>query len=123
MDVAKRAEGFREAVAKLGPRGRTTPYPKEMRDEAVGYAQERRAQGATWELIAQELGLGVNSLINWARGTRRSQKKPAFRQVELKPSEDVVSAEREALVVHGPGGLRVEGLTVATLAELLRRLS
>jgi hypothetical protein len=32
-----------------------------------------------------------------------------------------VSSER--LVVHGPLGLRVEGLTLDTLAELLRRLS
>lgn len=123
MDMEKRAEGFRDAVAKLGPRGRTTPYPKDLRDEAVGYAQERRAQGAPWGLIARELGLGVDSLTNWARGARASRREPGFRRVELKPSKAVVNAAENALVVHGPGGVRVEGLDVATLAELLRRLS
>jgi hypothetical protein len=122
MDMAKRAEGFREAVTKLGPRGRTTPYPKKLRDEAVDYAQERRAQGATWGGIAQELGIGVDSLTKWARTAERSPAVPAFRQVSLE-QEVVASTAGRGLVVHGPGGVRVEGLDVASLAELLRRLS
>lgn len=123
MDIAKRAEGFREAITQLGPRGRTTPYPRNLREEAVGYAQERRAQGATWRSIAQELGLGVDSLTHWARGSRGSKKEAAFRQVKLKPSEGPAKTGGTVLVVHGPGGVRVEGLDVPGLAELLRRLS
>lgn len=123
MDVAKRAEGFREAVAKLGQRGRTTPYPKKLREEAVDYARERRAQGATWGLVARELGMGLKSLMNWARQAERSGGKPEFRQVALKQMEVAVSGTGGGLVVHGPGGVRVEGLDVGGLAELLRRLS
>ena len=123
MDIAKRAEGFREAVAKLGHRGRTTPYPKKLRGEAVEYARERREQGATWKLVARELGIGIDSLMNWARAAGSSAGKPEFRQVALTQAEVAVSATGSALVVHGPGGVRVEGLDVASLAELLRRLS
>jgi hypothetical protein len=123
MDITKRAEEFRDSVAKLGPRGRTTPYPQKLRDEAVQYAQERRAKGATWGLIAQELGLGVDSLTHWARGTKRGRDVPGFRQVKLKQSTSAEGLAGSRLVVHGPGGLRVEGLDVAALAELLRRLS
>jgi transposase len=123
MDIAKRAEGFREAVSKLGPRGRTTPYPKDLREEAVAYAQERRAKGATWGGIARELGIGIDSLTKWARAAERSPAKPAFRQVALAQEEVVAGAAGSGLVVHGPGGVRVEGLDVAGVAELLRRLS
>jgi transposase len=123
MDMAKRAEGFREAVAKLGQRGRTTPYPKKLRDEAVDYARERREQGTTWRLVAGELGIGIDSLTNWARLAERRGAKPEFRQVALKQAEVAVSGPGGALVVHGPGGVRVEGLDVAGLAELMRRLS
>jgi transposase len=123
MDIAKRAEGFREAVGKLGQRGRTTPYPKELRDEAVDYARERREQGATWSLAARELGIGIDSLTNWARLAGRGAVKPEFRQVALKQGEVAVGVTGSALVVHGPGGVRVEGLDVAGLAELLRRLA
>ena len=41
----------------------------------------------------------------------------------LQQEEVVASAVGNGLVVHGPGGLRVEGLDVAALAELLRRLA
>jgi len=123
MDIAKRAEGFREAVAKLGQRGRTTPYPNKLRDEAVDYARERREQGATWGLVARELGIGIDSLTNWARLAGRGAARPEFRQVALKQGEVAVSVTGSAMVVHGPGGVRVEGLDVAGLAELLRRLA
>ena len=62
MDMAKRAEAFREAVAKLGPRGRTTPYPKNLREEALEYARDRRGEGAAVAEVARELGIGVDSL-------------------------------------------------------------
>ena len=123
MDMEKRAEGFREAVTKQGPRGRTTPYPKNLRDEAVGYAEERRAQGATWGGIAEELNIGVDSLTKWARAAETRPAAPGFRQVALAQEAVVARAVGSGLVVHGPGGVRVEGLDVASLAELLRRLS
>jgi hypothetical protein len=118
-----RAEEFRDAVTKLGPRGRTTPYPKNLRDEAVDYTQEWRAQGATWGDIARELNIGVDSLTKWARAVERSPAAPAFRQVALAQEGVARAMEGSGLVVYGPGGARVEGLDVASLAELLRRLS
>jgi hypothetical protein len=77
MDVEKRAEEFRESVKRLGARGRTMPYPAELRDEAVDYARERRGQGATWSLVAQEWGLGRVTCspegVVHGRGMRQSQ--------------------------------------------------
>jgi transposase-like protein len=121
MDVEKRAEEFRESVKKLGARGRTTPYPAELRNEAVDYARERRGQGATWSLIAQELGLGIDSLTRWVELAGGRDDAQPFRRVALKVGEPPAAAG--TLVLHGPGGVRVEGLDVATVAELLRRLS
>jgi transposase-like protein len=121
MDVEKRAEEFRESVKRLGARGRTTPYPAELRGEAVEYARERRGQGATWSLIAQELGLGIDSLTRWVELAGGHGDAQRFRRVAVKANE--TPAAVGALVLHGPGGVRVEGLDVGTVAELLRRLS
>ncbi len=62
--------------------------------------------------LAAALGLPVLTLTRWASRERTA----LFRPVS------VVDA-RSAVVVHGPRGLRIEGLDAAGLAELLRRLA
>jgi hypothetical protein len=72
------------------------------------------------EKAAPALGLSENSLRRWQAATKRkSGARAAVRRVEIQPQQADASA---SVVVHAPGGLRIEGLDMARLAELVRRL-
>lgn len=115
MDHEKQSAEFRKMVATragLAPRLRYTP---QMRAQAVSYAQRRLAAGVGLALIARELGVGAPTLKTWLG----AEEVPAtFRTVQVENAP----LTRPALVLHGPAGLRIEGLDIAALAELLRRL-
>ncbi len=94
------------------------PYPARLRVQVLAHVERCTRAGVALEAIAAELGLAVTTLRNWKRNAAGAAR-PAFCEVEIVPP----SAPPSALVVHGPGGLRVEGATVAEIAELVRRLA
>jgi hypothetical protein len=92
----------------------------------LSYTVARRRQGARLVEVAAELGMKSYTLARWL-----GEKKPtaSFERVEVvAPAKVIVvdeaapAAERK-LVVHGPRGLRVEGLELADVAELVRRVA
>ncbi|MFO0646316.1 MAG: helix-turn-helix domain-containing protein [Polyangiales bacterium] len=79
----------------------------------------RREQGATYEQIAETLGVPPSTLHRWSREFGRETSDAAtapFRRVEL-------VAAVPTMTLHGPCGLRVEGLDLDTLVALWRRLA
>lgn len=118
MDLAKRAAVFRVAVRRLGTRGVGRRYPEELKGEALAYLGDRRREGASIESVAKELGMRERTLTLWAAAPRPTGKAP-FVPMELVADGAPIPT---AIVLHA-GGLRVEGLDVATLADLLRRLA
>ena len=106
-------EDLQKALSEIGPRGRGKPYPKGLLEQLVGYTVAKRREGLSIEAIGEDLGMSWRTLARWlgARTTARG-----FRRVE------VVEARRASLVVHGPSGLRIEGLDIEGIAELVRRL-
>lgn len=77
-----------------------------------------------YQAIADALGLDEDALyrLRWRErskdSTRSRRRTRGLVAVRVAPK-----LATETLVVYGPLGLRVEGMTVDTLAELLRRLS
>jgi transposase len=116
--LPKGAKEFRAALAALGPRAPTTTYAPELRVLGVAYHQERRAEGATLREIASELGVGTETVRNWIQG-RPPRKPRAVRQVTIAPRRTPTTS----MVIHGPAGVRIEGVDVATVAALLKELS
>ena len=114
MDFERSAVAFRKAVAARGTVGPRLRYTDELRAGAVAYTRKRLVAGGTLTAASRELGVAPNTLQAWLAVEQPS---PAFRSVEI--AED---ATRSALVVYGPCGLRIEGLDVTMLTELLRRL-
>ncbi len=124
MDMKEQAEKFRKAVLERGGVGPRARYTAEQRQEAVEYVRARQQQGASVEEAAKELGMSSWTLSRWGSAARRATQQQPGRQV-LVPVE--VKAERAqarggGLVVHGPGGVRVEGLCVEDAVRLLRGL-
>ena len=116
MDVDRLAVEFRLATRRLRSRGPGRRYPASMREKAEDYLRMRRQAGAPVGLIARELGLGSGTLARWAARRRRNA------SVGFVPVR-VAAAPVGGVVVHAPGGLRIEGLDVATLVDLVRRLA
>jgi transposase-like protein len=106
---------FREALQRER-RGRQQPYSAAIQQRAVAYWQRREAEGAWVSVVAEELGLHARTLARWVR---RRARPASFRRVTVATA---LRAERPALVVVTPQGLRIEGLDVAQLAQLLDAL-
>ena len=110
-------EELKQELSKLGPRGRGRPYPKGLLENLLSYTVARRRQGAKIVEVATELGMKFHTLSRWL-GEKRPTKR--FERV------DVVAAPTpapRALVVHGPRGIRIEGLDLAGVVELVRRVA
>lgn len=118
------AAAIRAEIERLGPRGRGRRYPETVRQRAVAYYCARSAEGAAIKDIGPELGLPWQTVHRWSMDAADVSCQPApladFERVEI--IEAPAPTTRGALVVKGPAGLRIEGLDMDTLVELLRRL-
>ena len=111
-------ESIRRAVAQVTKRGRGHPYPKSLTAQVVEYARAQRAAGVPIEKIGEELGLPWRTIRRWLSIVRSSD----FRAVEIVERVAPTAPPRAAVVVLAPHGVRVEGLDLDGIAELLRRL-
>jgi len=107
-------EELKQELSKLGPRGRGRAYPKGLMGKLLSYTVARRRQGAKIVEVATELGMKFHTLSRWL-----GEKRPtaSFERVEV-----VAPPAPRMLIVHGPRGLRIEGLDLAGVAELVRRV-
>lgn len=120
--MVKTAERLRAELANADRSGSGRPYPLVLRRDAVAYVEARRKQGVGLVAAARELGVSAFSINRW-RTDLGSETEPPFRPVVLaEPLALPYRAEPSGLVVHGPAGLRLEGLDLGAVVELWRRL-
>lgn len=113
----KLVEKFRaEAARRLGGRTARGPsYGRELRQLGVACAREGAERGVSRKRVAAALGVHPDTLRHWL--ATESPISTALVAVR------VTREHQAALTVHGPCGVRVDGLDVAALAELLRALA
>ena len=111
-EIEDRAESLR--LKLRSSRDSRRRIPEELRAEAVAFAMAAHASGERYKAIAATLGLKPDTLMRWCRAGREPKK---FARVVVKRT----TAPR--LTVHGPAGTRIEQLSIAQAAELLRALS
>lgn len=116
MNDERELTSLRAELARIERRGRGRAYPAALRDRVAVYLSARRAAGVSVPKVGAELGLCVSTLLRWTR----ARPSPAGFERVLVVTDTTPSS---ALVVHGPCGLRIEGLQLADVAELVRRLS
>lgn len=109
-------EELKSAISKLGEMGRGKRYPRPLLEKMLSYTVARRRQGATLLAVGGELGMNWKTLARWV-GERKAAR---FERVQVAAPAAV--AATPSLIVHGPRGLRIEGLDVGGVAELVRRL-
>ena len=113
------ASELRTALAAAERQGAGRPYPEPLRRAAVAHYHRRQQQGASLQEVEAELGVSGISLVRWSRVTPALTS--GFREVAIMEAVPEASAPSSKIVVHGPRGVRIEGLHVADVAELLQR--
>jgi hypothetical protein len=111
----------RQAVRRLGERGKTTRIPDEVRIAVLAYAHEARAEGETWAGIAGQVGLSATVLQRWSRTGGEPEREEA-RLLPVRVSEPTIGAPAMGLTLSTPHGERLEGLGLAEATWLLRAL-
>ena len=109
---------LREAVAAARANKRRGRFSAKLKSAVVEYGAARRAAGAAWKEIADELGLGENQVSGWCRGGRGAPR-VQLREVAVVPDAITTGGLLELAL---PGGAVVTGLDVDTLAAVLRAL-
>src|SRR5262245_56072567 len=121
--MVKTAERLRAELTNADRSGSGRPYPLALRREAVTYVEARRKQGVGLVAAARELGVSAFSVNRWRTAHGVAAVESEFRPIVLaEPFEPPSRSEPCGVVVHGPLGLRIEGLPLAAVAELWRRL-
>ena len=114
QEAAPSVDAYEHAVR----RGR---LPAEMREQLQSRAIVlRREGGLAADAIAERLGVSQSTVSRWLAG--RSQE-AGFVQVSVVTDAPEPAPAHAVPVLVAPGGYRVEGLDVASLADLLRRLA
>lgn len=128
MDVKEKAARLKAELEKRAQEGKRGRFSEAMKAEVLEYWRQCQQEGATQETVARELGLSPWTLSRWSVQARRAKSREqtaaaataAFHRVKVKPE---AAGRGGATVVHGPSGVRVEGLSVQQVAQLLRELS
>ena len=106
---------IRRAVEQIDKHGQRRRYNRELRERIVAYTDERRRAGVDLESIGSELNVPWRTLARWGAASRKQSR--TFRRVDV-----VVKAAASVVTVHGPHGIRIEGLEMAAVVDLIRRL-
>jgi DNA-binding transcriptional regulator LsrR (DeoR family) len=84
----------------------------ELRERAVAYAQARAAEGVSQRVIAGEIAVSAVTVGRWLREVSSAS---------LVPVRVVAPSRAHLFEVMTPRGLRVAGLDLDSLCELLER--
>ena len=98
---------------------RATRYSKAFQVQAIAAARKRLAEGIVVAQVARELGLTTQTLTRWLGSSSR----PALRPVRIVAGPRPVVHAPTNLVLVAFGGIRVEGLDMDGVIQILRSLA
>jgi hypothetical protein len=117
--LEKRTEELRKEVDRLGTQRLGRRYPEALRRDIVKHAEECFAAGIPWAQVAKGVGITGCTLLQWRKDALPPQQATFLPVAVIEPPRH----SQGQLVVHGPAGLRIEGLDLDGVAELIRRLA
>jgi hypothetical protein len=109
---------LKSEIQAVDKRGTATRYPDALRDRVVKFIEARRQAGLGIAAACRQLGLPVQSVQYW----RKTRSGSAIVPVGFAPVTIVESPGPNRFTLQGPRGIRVDGLTLQDVVELMRRL-
>jgi hypothetical protein len=113
--TAEPLSSLRAALASHEP-ARGKRYPSDVKSRVIEVALSRRREGASWQRIADDVGILFETLRRWCLA---AEGKPARRLVPVRIVSD--SGERTVSVTSAAGH-RIDGLTLQEAIAVLRAL-
>lgn len=114
----------REALARLGARGRTQRLPEAIRRRVLTVVERGRQAGVSWHQLAAGVNLSVSTLHRWqATASGRHHREPVVVPVTIQAAPSAPRPPVSALVLVTASGHRLEGLQVAEAVTVLRALA
>jgi len=117
----------RAPIAALSVHKNARRFTAPLRAKVTRWARQRLAGGGAMTQICAELDVSEPTLRRFLETKRRSRPSPAptrgFTQLKVVGRAANVPAATSPLLLRGPLGLVVEGLSVEDLSRLLRELS
>jgi hypothetical protein len=113
----------RELRRKLDsiPRGRGRRIPLELRARATAWVAKRRECGDGWGELVDKLGVPASTLQRWTSGP--SSRAVMLRRVEIAALAPAPAPAERTVTLVSPTGVRVEGVTISDVIEILRGLT
>jgi transposase-like protein len=123
--VAKtETEALARDIAALSAHKNSRRYPEALRARVVAWARAQLSAGASMAALCAAVDIGGPTLHRFLGTSRRSEQargSPGFTPVRVAAPKPEVTTTR--LVLRGPCGLTVEGLTVDDVTRLLKGLA
>ena len=113
--LEKQTKELRREVDRLGARRRGRRLPDALQRAIVEHAAKCHEAGISWAHVARGVGITEWTLSQWRKLHPHRAMLVPVTVVQAPPP-------RLQLVVHGPAGLRIEGLELDGVVELIRRL-
>jgi transposase-like protein len=110
-DPKSEIEELRQLVAGRGNRH----YSSELKARVMAYAERRYSEGASAKQVSDELGVNVHTLGFW-------RERKAYAKALLRPVRVIDETSDARIVLLVRNGIRVEGLSVEQLVEVLRHV-
>ena len=124
MDLETEAGKLAAEIRHLGANTRGRRIPAALRKRIFAHASGLVAAGATRASVCATLGVSAQTLKRWGVGGRKRKPSALPAAAAFLPLRVADNKEQESgVVVHGPGGVRIAGLSLPQIAELLRLLS
>ena len=106
---------LREAITRSRAGQIRWRCPAPLRTRIVAFTRERQQAGMSIETTARELGVSASGLTRWLQAGEPQLRPVRLAEAPLQPSD--------SLILVTPGGYRLEGLSPASAADLLRRMA
>ena len=106
---------LREAILRSRSGQERWRCPVELREQIVRFTRDCQLDGIAAKTVAKELGISDSGLSRWLQAADKK-----LRPVRI--TDSAAPPRLEPLILVTPGGYRLEGLSVSSAADLLRRL-
>jgi len=108
------------ALVRADRRTRRGPFSSELRETLSAFLRSRWQRGESLRELAKQLGLSDHTVHFWrSRWGERKEDRTQLRRVEVVAERPLSQGD---IMMHGPSGTRVEGLSLDEVATLWRKL-
>lgn len=117
------AAQLRAAILQQRPSAARDGFDADLKAQVVRFARQRRDAGATWDDIAESIGLSTRTVRAWCKATPVAAMVRVQVVVDGEPwvESRLVEADNTLCLVS-PRGYCVQGLNLDQLADLLGRV-